>query len=79
MIIIVIIKEIFRIKPGLAENYNKNLKEKLRNLTKSWVNRKISNFDYLMYLNTIAGKLNLSPFPYPLSPPTLPSTNPLPI
>jgi len=25
-------------------------------LTQRWINREISNFEYLMYLNTIAGK-----------------------
>ena len=26
-------------------------------MTSKWVKREISNFEYLMYLNTIAGKL----------------------
>lgn len=30
-------------------------------LTQRWVNREISNFEYLMYLNTIAGKSQQSP------------------
>lgn len=30
-------------------------------LTQRWVNREISNFEYLMYLNTIAGKIRAPP------------------
>lgn len=30
---------------------------KLSNMTQKWQRREISNFDYIMYLNTIAGTL----------------------
>ena len=30
---------------------------KLSNMTQKWQRREISNFDYVMYLNTIAGTL----------------------
>ena len=29
---------------------------KLSNMTQKWQRREISNFDYIMYLNTIAGR-----------------------
>lgn len=49
---------------------------KASGLTQKWVYREISNFEYLMQLNTIAGRTynDLSQYPVvslPLSPPTL--------
>jgi hypothetical protein len=44
--------------PNLAYSESRNPEEILKksNLTKRWQMRQISNFDYLMQLNTIAGK-----------------------
>lgn len=35
------------------------------NMTQKWQRREISNFEYLMFLNTIAGKCNFSTYEPP--------------
>ena len=37
-------------------------------ITEDWIRRKISNFEYLMYLNTIAGRTYNDPTQYPVFP-----------
>ncbi len=59
------------IKQSLADTYDsyKHLNyNDLANITKSWCNNRISNFDYLLILNCIAGKRLNCPFNHPIFP-----------
>ncbi|XP_065193649.1 neurobeachin-like protein 1 [Sycon ciliatum] len=62
---------IFSLKPpNVIYNQARSPAELLRQsgLTKKWVHRKISNFDYLMQLNTIAGRTYNDLSQYPVFP-----------
>jgi WD repeat-containing protein 81 len=61
----------YSIKENLKFKYDSfkhlNFKD-LSNLTKQWCDNKISNFDYLLILNCLAGKQLDSPFNHPIFP-----------
>lgn len=55
----------------ISEHYyghSKKLMEKRKSVTEQWVERKISNFDYLIALNTIAGRTYNDLNQYPIFP-----------
>ncbi|KAJ6248752.1 beige/beach-related [Anaeramoeba flamelloides] len=66
-----IIQKILNLKPKNLQRINhKNYKDLLKksNYTKMWQRREISNFDYLMKLNTIAGRTYNDLSQYPIFP-----------
>lgn len=64
-------KKILNLKPpNLRHVHGNSPSDNLRrsNLTQAWVNREISNFDYLMQLNTFAGRTYNDLTQYPVFP-----------
>jgi hypothetical protein len=54
-------------------------KDSLKEITTNWVNRKISNFSYLMYLNVLSGRSFDSENRYPILPNLSNRTVPFPV
>ena len=61
----------YQLRDNLADVYDSyrhlNFNE-LANITKSWCDKKISNFNYLLIINCIAGHRLLCPFNHPIFP-----------
>lgn len=53
---------------NIYESYRHLNYQDLANITKNWCNNKMSNFDYLLMLNCIAGRKLNSPFNHPIFP-----------